>query len=302
MDATALLDHCSNAMQDAGLTFGHGTENATDEAAWLVSAGLGIAPGDGFPEGDVSVDEAQRILSLLERRISSRAPLAYVLGEAWFCGLRFEVNDQVLVPRSPIAELIQSRFEPWLDPETTVEILDLCTGSGALAVATALAMPAARLVASDISAAALQVARKNAQLHEVDKRITFFRSDLFAQLPTQAFDLILSNPPYVSKDVFAALPGEYQAEPELALVSAAGGLEIPLRIMKDAARYLSPQGVLICEVGESAEALHRALPGVALTWIDFDRGGDGVFIMDREQLLVHRSRLETALEAQANVI
>lgn len=296
------LEYCADAMKKGALAFGHGTENAEDEAAWLVSASLGIPPIELSDGLSVGPEQAERIESLLNQRISRRVPLAYLLGEAWLCGHRFEVNEHVLVPRSPIAELIDARFEPWLDPCSIGQVLDLCTGSGALAVATALALPAVCVVASDISTEALEVARRNAQLHDVSGRVACVRSDLFDYLPRRDFDLILSNPPYVAENVFQRLPSEYHAEPELALVSAAGGLDIPLRIMRDAADFLSPSGVLICEVGESAEPLHRALPGVALTWIEFERGGDGVFIMDREQLVMHRAQVESALEAQANVV
>jgi len=302
MPVSEWLEYCADAMRKGGLAFGHGTENAEDEAAWLVSASLGLSPAEltaGLPVGP---GQAERIKSLLDQRISRRVPLAYLLGEAWFCGHRFEVNEHVLVPRSPIAELIDARFNPWLGPGQVGRVLDLCTGSGALAVATALAFPAARVVASDISVEALEVAQRNAQLHDVSDRVSCVRSDLFDSLPPRNFDLILSNPPYVAENVFQRLPGEYHAEPELALVSAAGGLDIPLRIMRDAANYLSPRGVLICEVGESAEPLHRALPGVALTWIEFEFGGDGVFIMDREQLVMHRAQVESALEVQAHVV
>lgn len=302
MRLDAWIEHCANAMSEAGLAFGHGTENASDEAAWLVCASMGIEPGGEIANLEVGAEQANRIRELLARRIKSRKPLAYLLGEAWFCGMKFEVTDRVLVPRSPIGELIMAGFEPWLKPEKIRRVLDLCTGSGALAIATARYLPGARITASDISMEALKVAGRNACLHQVEDRIEFIHSDLFDEIPGRRFDLIISNPPYVAPEVFRDLPSEYHAEPELALVSGGAGIEIPMRILAAAADFLAPDGVLICEVGESAETLHRALPGIALTWFEFEGGGDGVFVMDREQLVSHRQQVNRYMENLDNVV
>jgi ribosomal protein L3 glutamine methyltransferase len=222
---------------------------------------------------------------LLERRIEERRPLAYLLGEAWFYGLRFRVDESVLVPRSPLAELIAAGFRPWLKTETIGSALDLCTGSGCIAVAMACHLPGVPIDAADISAAALAVARRNVALHGMDDRVRLVRSDLFKSLHGRRYDLIVSNPPYVPETQLPDLPAEYRREPVLALAAGQDGLALVLRILAAAPAHLADDGMLICEVGESAGRLQRRLPFAEFTWLEFEHGGGGVFTIGREALV-----------------
>lgn len=294
------LAYCRDRLAVAGLHFGHGTDNALDEAAWLVLHAAG-RPVDGrFGDWNLPVDQTvgDEIRRLLRERIDSGRPLAYVLGEAWFCGLRFEVTPNVLVPRSPLAELIADGFRPWLPPRGHGRALDLCTGSGCIAVATAAHLPGWTVDASDLSDAALAVARRNVAAHRLDRRVFLHRSDLFDTLPGAPWDLIVSNPPYVPAAAIDALPREYRAEPALGLASGEDGLDLPLRILAGAPDRLARYGVLVCEVGESWQRLQDALPGVAFTWIEFEHGGEGVFTMDRDQLTDARPAVLARLESR----
>jgi ribosomal protein L3 glutamine methyltransferase len=280
------IDWAARRFEEAGLHFGHGTDNSRDEAAWLVLHALG-EPLDGqFSAWEDQVTEvhADAIASLVEERIRRRCPAAYLTGKAWFAGLEFEVGPQVLVPRSPIAELIMEGFAPWVDPATVRRILDLGTGCGCIAIACALEFPEAEVTASDISSEALEVARRNVLRHGMEDRVRLVRSDLFDSLERQEYDVLVSNPPYVPAETWQELAEEFRAEPSLGLVTGMDGLEIPLRILQQAGRYLSEQGVLICEVGESQERLQVALPGVPFLWLEFEAGGSGVFLLDKAQL------------------
>jgi ribosomal protein L3 glutamine methyltransferase len=272
--------------EQVGLYFGHGTDNPRDEAAWLVLHAVS-APLDGsFLDWGrvVTAREAADIRRLVEARCSSGQPLAYLTGVAHFAGLEFEVTPDVLVPRSPIAELILDEFRPWANPDRLRRVLDLCTGSGCIAIATALRLPRARIDASDISAAALRVAARNVARHDLEGRVRLVQSDLFQSLPPCRYDLILANPPYVAADTLADLPREYRAEPGLGLVSGADGLDAVLEILRDAPLYLAPDGILVCEVGESEARLAAALPSVPFMWLEFAHGGSGVFILTRAEL------------------
>ena len=293
---------CAARMDEAGLFFGHGTDNAWDEAAWLVLHVLGLDPGAPFERWDlpVSREDAVAIEALLQRRIETRQPLAYLLGEAWFCGLRFRAAPGALVPRSPLAELILDGFRPWV-AEPPQRALDLCTGSGCIAVAMAHWMPALEVDATDISEVALDIAAGNFRMHGLEERVRLVRTDLFEGLGPGAYDLVVSNPPYVPARRLAELPAEYLAEPSLGLVSGRDGLDLPLRILRDAPRVMRPGAVLFCEVGESEGALQRALEDVPFTWLDFERGGGGVFTMNREELLAARPRVDAVLEQRAHV-
>jgi len=271
---------------DAGLHFGHGTDNARDEAAWLVLHTI-EAPLDGrFTDWGRRVDpvQASAIRHLADARCKSGKPLAYLIGTAWFGGLEFEVSPDVLVPRSPIAELILDRFRPWAEPERLHRVLDLCTGCGCIAIATAVHLPQVSVDATDISPAALQVAANNVRRHGLGDRVRLLTSDLFQSLPPCRYDLILANPPYVPSESLEALPPEYRAEPRLGLVSGADGLDAVLKILEQAPHYLAPDGILVCEVGESESALACALPGVPFLWLEFERGGSGVFVLTRAEL------------------
>jgi ribosomal protein L3 glutamine methyltransferase len=294
------IERCRAAMAAADLHFGHGTDNAGDEAAWLVLHAC-EAPCDGsFADWGRAVTalQAQRISSLLERRIAERTPLAYLLGEAWFCGLRFRVNREVLVPRSPIAELIRHQFRPWVDPGAVRKVLDLCTGCGCLAVATAQHLPRVEADAADVSAAALDVAADNIERHGLAGRVRPVESDLFGALRSRRYDLIVANPPYVPEAALASLPAEYRAEPALGLRAGRDGLGVLLEILARAAGHLADRGVLICEAGESADRLRRLLEPVPFTWVEFEQGGEGVFTIGRTELLQAESAVRRVLAAR----
>jgi len=293
---TTLRDYIrwgASRFKQAGLFFGHGTSNAIDEAACLALHALHLPHNlpNGYFNCVLTPDERLEVLGLLERRIAERKPAAYLTKEAWFCGLPFYVDERVLVPRSPIAELIEKQFIPWLSqPDEVADILDLCTGSGCIAIACAVAFPDADVDAVDISAPALEVAQKNIATHDVEDQVTLVCSDLFDKLPAKRYDLIVSNPPYVASEEWRGLPAEYHAEPRLGLESGASGLDCIRRILSQAHAYLKPDGLLIVEVGSSAEALDYAYPDVPFCWLEFDRGGDGVFLLTADQLDEYRTQ------------
>ncbi len=280
-----LLFEISQVFEAANLNYTHGTETAWDEAAWLLASVLDISPQAEKLDIDtpISNDQEQRIREIASARISSRKPLAYLINSAWFCGLEFFVDERVIVPRSPIAELIANNFSPWLI-DTPWRILDLCTGGGCIAIACAIQYSQASVTASDISQDALDVARVNIDRYKLGDRIDLVRSDIFEDLPAQQFDLIVCNPPYVDADDMAVLPEEHRHEPLLALAAGKDGLSFVDRMLRTAGNFLSPQGVLVCEVGNSEIALCKAYPTVPFTWIDFEHGGHGVFILDANEL------------------
>ena len=286
MNINQWIDRVASQFDEAGLYYGHGTDNAGDEAAWLVLHCVGAVLDGSFSDWDRPVDAAQeeKIRSAANRRLDTGEPLAYILGSAWFAGLEFEVNPSVLVPRSPLAELIAEQFSPWLDNSKVHHTLDLCTGSGCLAVAMAHYLPDIRVDASDISLEALDVARKNVARHHFQNRVSLFLSDLFESLPARHYDVIVSNPPYVSEESMRSLPAEYRAEPALGLASGQDGLDACLQILVQSADYLTDTGILVCEVGESEAALQEALPGIPFTWLEFSSGGSGVFLLERQAL------------------
>lgn len=304
MTIAECIQESTRKLDAAQLCFGHGTDNALDEAAWLVLHVCG-KPLDGSfcGWGDaVSSAEQAEISRLLSVRCETRQPLAYLLGSAWFAGLEFEVNEDVLVPRSPLAELILDQFRPWVDPDSVGRVLDMCTGSGCIAIASALSLPAARVDAADISGQALQVAQRNVERHGLSDRVKLIQSDLFQSVPAQRYDLILANPPYVPAQSMAGLPAEYRAEPGLGLVSGDDGLDAALSILLDAPGYLRDDGVLICEVGESEERLAAALPQTPFLWLEFEHGGSGVFVLTREQLQSARQELAGLIRIRENVL
>lgn len=287
---TTLRDYVrwgASRFNEAKLCFGHGTVNAIDEAAALVLHAI-HQPHDlpaGYFNCVLSPKEREDVLNLLQRRIDERLPAAYLTGEAWFAGLAFKVDPRVLVPRSPIAELIEQRFSPWIgEPEAVEDILDLCTGSGCIAIACAYAFPDADVDAVDISADALDVAASNVERHEMEDQVSLYQGDLFAAVPEKRYDIIVSNPPYVNSEEWQGLPAEFHAEPKLGLEAADNGLAAVKQILREAGEFLKPEGILVVEVGSSAEALEEAYPEVPFCWLDFERGGDGVFLLTAEQL------------------
>lgn len=279
--------------ETSDLYFGHGTDNAWDEAVYLVFYALNLPPDADRSVLNQQLTDVQRkaIHQLFEQRIRERIPAAYLTGRAWFCGLPFAVDKRVIIPRSPIAELIMNGFHPWCSEEPQ-RLLDLCTGSGCIGIACAYAFENAEVVLSDICADALQVAQQNIQQHDLAARVSAVQSDLFENLAGQKFDLIVSNPPYVDADDYASMPDEYFHEPELALASGSDGLDFTRRLLREAHHYLTEHGVLIVEVGNSGEALDRLFPSVPFLWLEFSEGDGGVFLLTRDQLLEHRESFE----------
>ena len=289
MNVQACVEQIYTNFESSDLYYGHGTDNAWDEAVYLVFTVLGLPFGD---DGDsqrmvrqrlLSTDEWRHINALAHRRSSERVPMAYLVGEAWFAGLPFYVDQRVLVPRSPIAELVLQQYQPLL-PRPPARVLDLCTGSGCIGIATALAFPDARVDLADISEDALAVAQQNIQRHGLQDRVTTVCSDLFAKVDAD-YDLIVCNPPYVSAQEVAGLPPEYQREPALGLLSDEDGLAIPLQILRQAGAHLSPEGVLVLELGYTWPLLDQRYPQFPVTWLEFDSGGEGVLAIRRDALI-----------------
>ncbi len=269
----------------AQLYFGHGTTNAWDESEFLVLDALHLIPplDDIWLDSRLTQEEKIQIVDHLQRRINERIPAAYIAGRMWFAGLMFYVDERVLVPRSPIAELIDKKFSPWLK-KSPDRILDLCTGSGCIGIACAMVFPDAEVQLSDISFEALEVADQNIQYHNLFDRVFPIQSDCFENLQGQKFDLIVSNPPYVDEEDLADMPDEYHAEPSIGLASGADGLDFTRRLLREAADYLTDDGILVVEVGNSWVALAEAYPHLDLHWVNFERGGDGVFVISAKEL------------------
>lgn len=270
----------------AGLCFGHGTDNALDEALLLVLHAVHLDHDlpERYLDSRITAVERAAIVDLLRRRTEERIPAAYLTHRARFAGGWYYVDEHVLVPRSPIAELIERRFEPWTDPDAIGRVLDLCTGSGCIAVACAHAFPDARVDATELSEAAAAVARRNVREHGVQDRVEVLAGDLYDPVGGARYDLILSNPPYVSAAEMAELPAEYRREPALGLAAGTDGLDVVRRILAGARRHLNPGGILVVEVGDSADRLAAAYPGVPFVWLELERGGGGVFLLDAAQL------------------
>lgn len=297
------IHQVSATLGASGLHFGHGTDNPGDEAAWLVLHVLNAALDGSFEDWDRTLDPAEeaRVAAVLADRVERALPLAYVLGSAWFAGLEFRVNPSVLVPRSPVAELIREHFQPWSGDLAIHTALDLCTGSGCIGIAIAHHMPWVRVDAADISAAALEVAQANVRLHGLQSRVRLYESDLYAGLDGKSYDLIVTNPPYVAAETMKKLPREYLAEPEIGLVSGNDGLDACLEIIAGAGERLNEGGLLICEVGESAETLAELLPSVPFTWPGFSHGGSGVFILSRQEVLHSAPAVAAVIKDRAHV-
>ncbi|WP_131111271.1 50S ribosomal protein L3 N(5)-glutamine methyltransferase [Sulfuricystis thermophila] len=272
---------------EAKLFFGHGCDNAHDEAAWLILHALHLPPDRLDPYLDARLTRPERlaVLELLQQRIARRLPAAYLTHEAWQAGLRFYVDERVLIPRSYFAELLVEGFAPWVeDPAAIASALDLCTGSGCLAILMAHAFPNAHIDATDLSADALEVARRNVADYHLEDRIRLVQGDLFAGLRKRKYDLIISNPPYVTAQAMRDLPPEYRHEPEIALAAGEDGLDIVRRILAEAKKHLTPQGLLAVEVGHNKEIVEAAFPNLPLVWLDTESGEGKIFLLRREDL------------------
>ena len=276
----------ASAFNRAGLHFEHGTANAVDEALNLVLHALDL-DHDIPPwllDGRLTQAEKQAVYTLLRRRVEERKPYAYITNRARFAGLDFYVDERVLVPRSPIGELIEAAFEPWIEADRVSRVLDLCTGSGCIAIACAYAFPDAAVDATDLSADALEVARINVDKLHVTDRVLLHKADVFEGLPPAPYDIIVSNPPYVDAEDMATLPDEHKHEPKLGLAAGQDGLDIVRRILRYAGGYLAEDGILVVEVGNSRWALEEAYPEAPFTWLEFERGQAEVFLLSAAQL------------------
>ncbi|HQW19993.1 MAG TPA: 50S ribosomal protein L3 N(5)-glutamine methyltransferase [Rhodocyclaceae bacterium] len=281
------LRYAVSGFNEAGLFFGHGCDNAFDEAAFLILHTLHL-PHDRlepFLDARLTRTERLKVHHILQQRIARRLPAAYLTHEAWLGEFRFYVDERVIVPRSYFANLLEENFAPWLeDPESVTDALDLCTGSGCLAILMAHTFPDARIDAVDLSPDALAVAQRNVADYALSEQLTLIESDLFAKLDKRRYDLIVSNPPYVTAASMAALPPEYRHEPALALAAGEDGLDIVRRILSDAKKHLKPHGLLAVEVGHNRDLVEQAFPDIPLTWVDTADGEGKIFILHREQL------------------
>ncbi len=278
----------------AELCFAQGMPSAIDEAVYLCLSSLHLPPdfSADFFDCRLTHDEKCGVLEYYRQRLQQHKPAAYITNEAWFAGLAFFVDERVLIPRSPIAELIEQRFSPWIDADRVHNILDLCTGSGCIAIACACAFEQAEVVASDVSTDALEVAALNRDNHGINDRLELVESDLFANVPARKFDIIVSNPPYVSSAEVTRLPREFSHEPAIGLEAGSDGMDAVRSILKQAKEYLSEDGILVVEVGYSKPALEQLLPDAPFTWLEFEHGGDGVFLLGVAHLREYQSMFD----------
>jgi ribosomal protein L3 glutamine methyltransferase len=283
----------------AGLSFGHSMDNALDESTQLVLHALHLPHdlGPAYGQAKLLADEKATVLALFERRINERIPACYLTGEAWFAGLSFKSDPRALVPRSPIAELIENGYEPWLGGREVGRALDMCTGSGCIAIASAHYQPHWQVDGVDISDDALALAAENKERLHADN-VRLLKSNLFESLQGEVYDLIVTNPPYVTHAETDALPKEYSHEPELGLRAGDDGLDLALKILRDAPAHLSQNGLLICEVGEAENALARLLPEVPFSWVEFKVGQMGIFVLEREDMVAHHARIKALADAR----
>lgn len=285
---TTVLDfvkHCSQYFESSEIFLGHGTDNYWDEAVYLTIAALDLPPDISADEADMVIEpnKLKDLISMMEERVNSRKPLPYLTGKAWYRGYKFYVNENTIVPRSPIGEMIENEFFGFINHESEVKILDLCTGSGALAILSALYAPRAKVDAIDISKGALDIARKNIALYKLEDRVSLIESDLFTNCNGE-YDIIISNPPYVGDEEYRDLPQEYMHEPEIALVSDNKGFDIPLKIVNQSKKYLKDGGSLILEVGYGMQGFDNIVSKINRNWLEFNSGGDGVIHFDKGDL------------------
>lgn len=291
------IRHSAAVFDAHGLSYGHGTDNAIDEASWLLLDVLGLSPLQA-PDYQRPLDagECLRCNAAVEQRVVQRRPTAYLTGSAWFAGHEFRCDERALVPRSPLAEWISDEFFGLLPDKTGLRVLDLCTGGGCIAIACAHALPAAQVDASDISADALRLAAENVELHGLQDRLRLLQGSLFDPVDGR-YDLIVSNPPYVDASDIAYMPAEFHHEPALGLASGPDGLDFVRRLLLEAEPYLGADGLLVVEVGNSAPALEAAYPTLPFTWLEFQQGGSGIFVLTRSELHIHSAELQAAYPA-----
>ena len=297
----ALIDWGAREFERAGLVFQHGTDTAADEAAWIVMhlLDIGYDQPDAILDTELEQSEQARVLGILRERAETRKPAAYLLNQAWFSGLPFYVDERVLVPRSPIAELIETRFSPWIGAGEVRRVLDLCTGSGCIGIACAHAFPGAHVDLADLSRDALAVARENIRRHQLQGRVEAVVSNVFSALSGLRYDIIVSNPPYVPAAEYRQLPDEFQHEPGMGLEAGSDGLDIVVQILLHAGSHLSEGGILVVEVGNSADHLVEVFPEVPFLWLEFEYGGEGVFMLDVDQLATHQQVFENISKQRA---
>jgi ribosomal protein L3 glutamine methyltransferase len=281
------LRYSVSRLEQSGVFFGHGTDNAYDESVWLVMSALHLPLDtlDNFLDARITRDEAKHLAHLIERRVTERVPTAYLLREAWLKGFKFYVDERVIVPRSFIAELLEDGLAPWIEyPEMVESAADICTGSGCLGVLLAHAFPNATVDVVDISPDAIAVANINIKNYGLEDEITAVQSDMFSGLKGKKYDLIISNPPYVDAPAMSALPQEYRNEPQIALGSGVAGLDHTHILLKEAKKYLNDDGILVVEIGHNRDALLDAYPDLPFTWLDVESGNEFVFLLSKEQL------------------
>ena len=281
------LRYSVSRLEESGVFFGHGTDNAYDESVWLVMSALHLPLDtlDNFLDARITKEEAKHLAHLIERRVTERVPTAYLLREAWLKGFKFYVDERVIVPRSFIAELLEDSLAPWIEyPEMVESAADICTGSGCLGVLLAHAFPNASVDVVDISPDAIAVANINIKNYALEDQITAVQSDMFSRLKGKKYDLIISNPPYVDAPAMSALPQEYRNEPQIALGSGVAGLDHTHILLKEAKKYLNDDGILVVEIGHNRDALLDAYPELPFTWLDVESGNEFVFLLTKEQL------------------
>ena len=281
------LRYSVSRLEESGVFFGHGTDNAYDESVWLVMSALHLPLDtlDNFLDARITKEEAKHLAHLIERRVTERVPTAYLLREAWLKGFKFYVDERVIVPRSFIAELLEDGLAPWIEyPEMVESAADICTGSGCLGILLAHAFPNASIDVVDISPDAIAVANINIKNYDLADQITAVQSDMFSGLKGKKYDLIISNPPYVDAPAMSALPQEYRNEPQIALGSGVAGLDHTHILLKEAKKYLNDDGILVVEIGHNRDALLDAYPELPFTWLDVESGNEFVFLLTKEQL------------------
>ncbi|MCD6055429.1 MAG: prmB [Gammaproteobacteria bacterium] len=297
------LQWAEECLRSQEVVYGHGTDNPWDEAVAIARYVLRL-PIDIDPkikQARLTEAEKEKLIRLLDERINERVPVPYLTHEAWFAHLSFFVDKRVLIPRSPLAELIEQRFVPWVTANQVQNICDIGTGSGCIAIACAKAFPGAKVDAVDLSTSALEVAKLNCREHDVDERVQLFQGDLFEPLKGRRYDLIISNPPYVDKAEMQMLPMEYTHEPALALAAGEDGLDIVIRLLAKAADYMTDEGIFIVELGHTEAALQAAFPQVDFLWLEFERGGTGVCLLKASQLQRFQADFNEALQARGTL-